>query len=149
MKVVKILLSVFLMLSILTGCEDTKESITGAEFRDVIKEYELEVKNYTSTFSYADIAYKADTEEIYLFYLDGKKTYDVEGLFLDECENVYKEAGNDYKRKTRGGDDWLVLEVTSDEKYYYLSMINDTYIVAKSAADKKSLIEDIVDDLGY
>lgn len=142
-KMFLLLISVML----LTGC-GVGDPITGEDFSKFARKNDYVIKDHTTNFAYADTAYLIN-DEIYIFFLDGKKKYDVEGLFLDECKNAYQEAGDDYSKKTRGGDDWLVLELNTDDKFFYLSMIEDTFVIVKSTQEKKSLAKDMIDELGY
>lgn len=149
MKKFKILL-ILLMCPFLGGCGETEKiAIDHVEFLTILNEYDYTINSYTAEYAYADAAYGIAEDDLNIFYLDGKKTNDVEGIFLDECKNAYNEAGADYKKKTKGDEDWLVLELKTKDKYFYLSMIEDTYIIAKGSIDKQELVEEIMDKLGY
>lgn len=143
-KIVAILLFSFL----LVGC-GSKSSITGDTFSSKMTEMNYSVKDVLSNYDYAVSAYNAYKDEVSVFFLKGKKKYDVEGIFIDEYQNIFSEIGENYEKKITSGKTWTSLMLKTDENIYYISWISDTYILIKAPRDKNNEVEKVVKTLGY
>lgn len=148
MKKIKIVLIV-LCLVFLTSCAKTKSSITGDKFREIIENNEYKITDVSSNYDYAISAYNAYKDEVNIFFLKGKKKYDVEGIFIDEYQNIYSQVGEKYEKKLTSGTSWTSLKLISDDKLYYLSWVDDSYIIITSLKNKESEVDKIVKLLGY
>ena len=137
------------MIIFISGCSKSKEALTGSEFYDKAIEYEYKLIDNTSQFAYADYVYSIDNKDIIMYFVDGKKSYDIKGIFLDECANIYKNAGKEYDKTTKGGENWTVLEVKNDKKYYYISWVKDTYLYVEAPLSSEKKLEKFIDSLGY
>lgn len=149
MKRVKILLlCVFTVLT--AGCDKTKTAIKPDNFKKVLAEFKLDLTDKTSEVDYADVAYRVDAKAFDFIFIDGKKKYDIEGLFVDECKNVIEEIGsNEYKQEIGSGTNWASLEITTEDTFYYVSWISDTYLYIKAPINRSSDMQKIVKKLGY
>lgn len=148
MKKIKIVLIV-LCLVFLTSCAKTKSSITGDKFKEIIENNEYKITDVSSNYDYAISAYNAYKDEVNIFFLKGKKKYDVEGIFIDEYQNIYSQVGEKYEKKLTSGTSWTSLKLISDDKLYYLSWVDDSYIIITSLKNKESEVDKIVKLLGY
>ena len=148
MRAYKFLLLVFSIV-LLTGCSSTRKSLTGDEFYQTLTKYEYSVKDSISAYDYALSAYNAYKGDISVFFLKGKKKYDVEGIFISESQNLFTEVGDNYQKKLGSGKNWTSLRLTTDEKLYYISWIDDSYIIIKAKKSDETNVNKLIDELGY
>lgn len=148
MRKIKVLLLVLFSV-ILTGCMIDKKSITGDEFLEIMNEYEYTTNDVVDSYDYALSAYNAYKDDTTIFFLKGKKKYDVEGIFIDEYQNLYSKIGEDYQKKLTSGTSWTSLKLIDDDKLYYLSWVDDSYIIITSVKNSESEVDKIVKSLGY
>lgn len=148
MKKTKILL-MCLAVVIITGCTKNKEAITGDDFKEVIAKTEYKIQDYTSQFAYAKHSYLINQNNFYFLFVQGNKKYDIEGIFIDECENIYKAAGTDYDSRTLGGKNWTRLEVSNENTYYLVQWVGDTYIYAKASLENKEKVMNLIKEMNY
>ncbi len=132
-----------------SGCGKTKEALSGDEFVAKMSNLNYQLYDYTESLDYAKSAYKIVDDNYNFTYIEGNRKYDVEGLFVDECTNVYTALGEDNKPRTLGGDNWTFLEGTTEDKYYYVSWIDNTYIYVEAPLSYRSEIESILKELPY
>lgn len=145
----KIKVAIILLFSfILVGC-GSKTSITGDTFASKMTEMNYSIKDVLSNYDYAASAYNAYKDEVSVFFLKGKKKYDVEGIFIDEYKNLFNEVGEKYDKKLSSGKTWKSLMLKTDEKVYYISWITDSYIIIKAPKDKTIEVEKVIKTLGY
>ena len=144
-RIIILIISIFC----LCGCVKEKDALSASEFADTIDSLGYEIVDYKNQFSYAKAAYMVVADNISITYINGNRKYDVEGLFIDECRNVYDKAGEDIEEKTAGGDNWTYLSVTNDDNFYYVSWIEDTYILVESSAEDKNVASKLIRELGY
>lgn len=143
------LIIISLLVVFLTGCSTTKEATTKDEFTNVLTESKFTVYESTPDFEYASVALIASKDDAEIVFVEGKKRYDIEGIFIDECKNVYNVAGSEYDSNTHGGKNWTNLTVTNDTTYYFVGWIGNTYVYAESPIEDKEVMKDIIKKLGY
>lgn len=148
MKRAKVLLLIAAIL-LISGCATKKESISESSFSEIMKNQGLFVYDDSASFDYVESAYVAAMKDIKVVYIKGKKKTDVEGTFVDQCNNTYKRALEGYKDSKKSGDNWSTLKITDRDTYYYVSLVDDTYIYIEGAIEKESKIEKIIDELKY
>ena len=148
MKQFKVLLLIFSFI-FLVGCGSPKEVVEPDAYLNIVKELNYEVQDHTSKFAYSEASYLISTNNFYALYVKGKKRHDVEGLFLDECRNVYNLAEEGYKETTDGHDNWVSLEVKDSKYYYYVVYVEDTYLYIKTDIANESMAKDLIERLGY
>lgn len=147
MKKIKVVI-ILLFSFILVGC-GSKTSITGDTFASKMTEMNYSIKDVLSNYDYAVSAYNAYKDEVSVFFLKGKKKYDVEGIFIDEYQNLFSEVGENYDKKLSSGKTWTSLMLKTDEKVYYISWISDSYIIIKAPKNKTIEVEKVIKTLGY
>lgn len=149
MKRVQLLILCVLMLAVF-GCSKTKSAVKPEEFSKVLADFKLNLQDKTNEVDYADKVYRIDSETYDFIYIDGKKKYDIEGLFVDQCKNVLSEIGDaTHKQDIGSGNNWSKLEITTEDKYYYVSWIGDTYLYIKGNLADAEMFRSIIDKLGY
>lgn len=143
-----IVLCLFTMMA--AGCDNTKTVIKPEEFREVIAGFNIDIQDKTDEVDYADAIYRLESDTYDFIYIDGKKKYDIEGLFIDQCKNVIDEIGNEaHKQDTGSGSNWAKMQITTEENFYYVSWIGDTYIYVKGKMADSTVFKEIIEKLGY
>ena len=140
---------IILMMIIVTGCNTTKENIDVVSFQNTLEENNFKVYDITDEYGYATRAIYASKGSATINYVEGKKKYDIQGIFLDECKNVYNTASADYKDKTDGGKNWTYLTVTDDDNYYFVGWVENSYITIKAPKDQETKMNNLAKELGY
>ncbi len=148
MKSIKVVLLIVAVL-LISGCSGKKEAIDKDTFTDIMKNQGMAVYDDSSSFDYVEAAYVASTADIKVVYIKGKKKTDIEGTYVDQCDNIYKRALEGYKDSKKSGSNWSTLKITDSENYYYISLIDDTYIYIEGSIDKENKINKIIDNLKY
>ena len=145
-------LKVFVLVLIMflaVGCAEKKEVIEPTDYFKAVTDLGYEVEDYTKDFDYTEANYVIQDKNFYVMYVKGKKRYDIRGLFLDECQNVYSKAKEGYKESTDGNEEWLSLEVQDGETYYYVIYVGDTYLYIETDAFMKNKAKELVNKIGY
>lgn len=149
MKKIKVLLICMLTLFV-SGCSKTRTALEPDEFASVLDKFDYKVLDKTDTVDYADAAYYVNANDFEFVYVNGKRKYDIEGLFVEECKNVVNVIGQEeYDKNMDSGDNYAYLSITTENRFYYVSWIDDTYIYIKAPLNKKDKLEDILAKLGY
>ena len=144
-KVFILVLIVFLAV----GCAEKKNVINPTEYYRIVTDLGYEIVDYTEDFDYSEATYVVQDNNFYVMYVKGKKRYDIRGLFLDECQNVYNKAKDGYKESTDGNEQWLSLEIDDGKNYYYVVYVNDTYVYVETDIFNKGKAKDLVEKIGY
>lgn len=148
MKKLKLIgVSLFVLL-FLCAC-GTKEAKTPSEIQSILESYKFEVYDSTEKVGYADTALYGIKGQVKANYVKGNKKYDIQGIFLDECKNIYGKVSAGYEKQDNGGDNWTNLTVTDDDNYYFVGWIEDSYIVIEAPKDQKKIMDSLVKDLGF
>lgn len=149
MKKLKIILMCILTLFV-TGCSKTRTALSPEEFSSILKDSNYKILDRTDTIDYADAAYVVNSDAYDFAFVKGKRKYDIEGLFIEECKNVMNDASNkEYEKDLDSGDNFAYLKITTDEKFYYVSWIGDTYLYIKAPITRRDEFENLLDKLGY
>ncbi len=138
-----------LVVVLLCGCGGTKTSKDPSEIQSVLENANFDVYDTTDQVGYADRALYGVKGQVKANYVKGNKKYDIQGIFLDECKNIYNKVEADYKKEDNGGDNWTYLIVTDSENYYFVGWIEDSYIAIESPADQEKLMNKLVKELGF
>lgn len=134
---------------LLVGCSSTKEDVDPSTVQSILESKNYKVYDLTDTVSYASKALYASKLTAIINYVQGIKKYDIQGIFLDECTNVYNEVGSVYEKKTDGGDNWTYLIVTTEEDYYFVGWVNDSYITITASIDQEKTMNALAKELGF
>ena len=148
MKKIKLFV-LLITLVLLTGCKEIKVPYEPDDYIQILTEMQLPIDIRTEEFEYSEMTVLSSTNNFYALYMKGKRRYDIEGLFLDECRNVYSEALEGYKKKTAGDDGWVSLEVEDDKHYYYVIYVEDTFLSIKTDAVNKAVARNLIEEMGY
>lgn len=149
MKKMKVLLICALTL-LVSGCSKTRSALSPEEFSTILKDNNYKLLDKTDSIDYAEAAYLVNSEAFEFAFVNGKRKYDIEGLFIEECKNVLNDAGNkEYEKNLDSGDNYAYLKITTDEKFYYVSWIDDTYLYIKAPIGRQEELERLLDKLGY
>lgn len=138
-----------LVVVLLCGCGGTKTSKDPSEIQSILESANFDVYDTTDQVGYADTALYGVKRQVKANYVKGNKKYDIQGIFLDECKNIYNKVEADYKKEDNGGDNWTYLIVTDSEHYYFVGWIEESYIVIESPVDQEKLMNNLVKDLGF
>lgn len=149
MKKVKIILLVLVTI-LLTGCANPKmkTKITGDEFKKHL-ESKYTVSSVINQVAYAKSAYQISEDGIFLFYIEGNRTKDIEGLYLDEVQNITTGLGKEFKDEINQGDNWVTVQATNDDSYFRITKIENTFIYGNINADDQDKLDKIFKELGY
>lgn len=146
----KLRLLLLLMICVfLVGCSAEKTVLTGEDFVNKAKESgytSIDIQSSYATF--ATTAYMIDTD-FKVIFVEGKNTYDIEGIFLDECENINKGLTKSGSYKSDSGSNWAVYTATNIGNYYYVALVDNTYLYIEGKEEAKDRINKLVDNLGY
>lgn len=149
MKKIKLLLVCTLVL-LASGCSKTREAVSPEKFSNILTSHNYKLLDKTDTVDYAEAAYVVNSEAIEFAYINGKRKYDIEGLFIEECKNVLNDVGSkEYDKDLGSGDNYAYLKITTDEKFYYVSWIDDTYLYIKAPVGRQDDLEGVLKELGY
>ncbi len=149
MKKIKYLFIVLFIISFAIGCGSTEKNVDVATVKSIMEEYNITVSDTTDKHGYAVQAYYGYKDDIKINFVKGEKRYDIQGIFLDECKNVYSVCGNDYKKDEDGGNNWTHLTVTNKDTYYFVGWVGDSYITIVAPIGQKSNMESLIEKLGF
>lgn len=149
MKKLKNILFILLVLLYVTGCGSTRKCLDVSEIQSILESSDFEVYDSTEQVGYAEKALYGIKGKVTANFVKGKKKYDIQGVFLDECKNVYSKTTSDYKNETNGGKNWTYLVVTDSTNYYFVGWIDDSYITITAPADQEKIMNKLVKDLGF
>lgn len=149
MKRFKYLFLVLVLSFFITGCGSTSKNVDVTTVKSKMEDYNLTVTDTTDKYGYATQAYYGYKDDIKINFVKGEKRYDIQGIFLDECKNVYSVCGNDYKKSDDGGDNWTTLTVTNTTTYYFVGWVGDSYITITAPLSQQSKMENLIEDLGF
>lgn len=149
MKNLKHIFMILLLLVVVTGCAKEKELIDVTTVKSTMEEYKINVADTTNKHGYAVQAYYGYKDDIKINFVKGNKRYDIQGIFLDECKNVYSVCGNDYKKDDEVGDNWTNLTVTNKDTYYYVGWVGDAYITIVAPISYQNEMQEMVEKLGF
>ena len=89
------------------------------------------------------------TSEFKVIYVESKNVYDIEGVFLDECKNISGSLSEKGTYKSDSGKNWAKFVAEDMGDYYYVVLVDNTYIYIKGKPESKERIQKFVDAIGY
>ena len=166
MKRFKLLTILFIGIVILSGCSKTKKSITAQEFYEAADKQGIVVQDLSQHYGIAKKAYQSENNDnkYSILFIEGNSINEMQNMFYDEAKNIYAKAGikDQYDSQEAGklttkapkkyvlsGKNWESLEVTTDNKYYYLIFIDETLLYMESDNDNKDLVNKLKDTIKY
>lgn len=144
----KVLIILFGVL-LLTGCGQTKTSLADGEFSSLMSESGYTVYDDKENFSFAEHAYVVLEKDLKVVFVEGKRKADIEGIFIDQCNNVYQKVLEDYDDFKSSGSNWSTLKIKDSQNYYYVSLVDNTYLYIEGSIEKERKINKIIDLLNY
>lgn len=144
-KIIIVLLSVLL----LAGCGQKKTSLADGEFTSLMTENGYQVYDDKDNFSFADHAYVVLESDLKVVFVEGKRKVDIEGIFVDQCNNVYNKVLEGYDDIKKSGSNWSTLKIIDSDNYYYISLVDDSYLYIEGSIDNERKIDKIIDLLNY
>lgn len=149
MKKIQLMLICFLAI-FTAGCSKMKSAISSQEYYDTVVQSGYTVQDSKAAYAYAKASYLIEEKDIKLLYVKGERKYDIEGIFIDECKNVYNLIGaEEYEQKVLGGDNWTSLEITTKESFYYVSWIEDSYIYLSAPIANQKDLKSLIKKIGF
>lgn len=149
MKTLKYFFITLLLLGLASGCAKEKDLIDVTMVKSKMEEYNINVTDTTDKYGYAAQSYYGYKDDIKINFVKGNKRYDIQGIFLDECKNVYSVCGNDYQKDDNVGDNWSNLTVTNKDNYYYVGWVGDSYITIVAPISYQREMREMVEKLGF
>jgi len=147
MKKLKVLV-LALICVLLVGCSKEKVVLTGADFISKSKEAGFTASDITSNYKFAESAYMI-LSDFKVIFVESKNVYDIEGIFFDECNNINKSLTENGKYEAHNGKNWSTYEATDMGDYYYVALVDNTYMYVKGKPDNKERIKEFIDTMGY
>ena len=148
MKKLKVLVLVLLCV-FLVGCsKKAKEVLTGSDFASRSNTAGFTVSDITKNYKFAESAYMI-MSDFKVIFVEGKNVYDIEGIFFDECNNINKSLTENGKYEADSGKNWSSFEATDMDAYYYVALVDNTYMYVKGKPDNKERIKQYIDTIGY
>lgn len=149
MNKIKLIL-VFLVMFIVVGCGNkTMDSVSPEQIYSILSREKYDVIDVTDRLAFSEAAYLVDDNVYIINYVKTKNNYDVQGIFLDEVNNILLKAKEGYTKKSDSGDSWANLRVYDENKYYFIGWIKDSYITVECNIKYKDKMNDLVKELGY
>lgn len=150
MKKIRTVLLVIVSFLLLTGCSPKSLStVSSDKFKSVMDNEKIEYQDIKSKYSFATNAYLVEDNGMVITYVEGESSYDIQGIFLDECKNAYSKLNEDYKNKSKAGDNWTYIEASDSDKYFFVGRISKSYIVLSAPKSEMERARKIVNRLGY
>ena len=166
MKRFKLLTILFLGIIILSGCSTTKKSISAQDFYNAADKEGIVVSNASSVYGLAKKAYQSAVNDnrYTILFIEGDSISDMQNMFLDEASNIYNKTGLNKEAETvepgtlttkaakksiGDGKNWQSLEVTTDDRYYYVSYVDKTLLYIESDTSNKDKLIKIKDTIKY
>lgn len=143
----RLIFIVVLSIIFLTGCASEKEKITANTFARVLKKHNLTVADQTEVYDLYNSYLVYEDSNFTFRYIDTKSQKDIEGIYLDETNNIVKAFKTKEKPRVKNGDNWSSFEMYDDNMYYYLLWIDDTLIYVYSKPDYKDTVKNIISEL--
>jgi len=161
MKYIK---TIFLLLVVFLTCGCGKrDSISPQDFLEKLKNYDLvDVK---STINFADSAYKVTgNNNLEILYIKCSNKNTIKQMYYDETNNITKKAAaeavvdnpektdysiDDIEKSITKGDNYTIAGYDLKNKYYRLSWVDDTIIIASIDAKNKSELVNLLKSFNY
>lgn len=165
MKKIKLLTILIMCIIIVTGCSKSKKEITASDFYNTAKDQGYLLGDVSSLYGLANKAYQTNKDsEISILFIEGKNETDMFNMLIDEAKNVYSKAGiqDEYptaeagqtttktpKKNVDKGKNYQSVEVTTNDRYYYLVYVGKTFFEIEGDISKKEDINKLIDTMKY
>lgn len=161
MKYIK---TIFILLVVVLTCGCGKrDSISPQDFLEKVKKYDIvDVK---STINFADSAYKVTgNNNLEILYIKCSNINTIKQMYYDETNNITKKAAaeavvdnpeqtdysiDDIEKSITKGDNYTIAGYDLKNKYYRLSWVDDTIIIASIDTKNKSELVNLLKSFNY
>ena len=147
MKKIK-LITLMLLTFIITACVNTK-IISSSDYNNIMKKDGYEVSDYTNKLAFSKTSYLATKEDITSYYVELDSTTLAKDLYKEEVTNANKLYTDVVDKINKDSEEFSFYEVSTNEEYYVISRIKNTYIVFKSNINNKNNVINKLKKLKY
>ena len=162
MKNIKLLSIIILTLIVLTGC--SKKPASMKDFANLMKDKNISIYDVTDIYGYAKKAYKTNSEDYQVLFVESKNLKDMQGVFLDEVKNIYGFSGiatkssdiedidkdsSEIQPNVQSGKSWGRVEIETEDNYYYVSYIDKTMLLIIGNKDNADMLKEIKNAMKY
>jgi hypothetical protein len=146
-KVLMVLFVGIISLGLITGCSKTKEKINAEDFYNKVgSDYKLQDR--TSQIGYANKAYVYEDSNIYFYYYEGKRSFDMGNIYIDEVNGAASSLFN-VEQDIDKGDNYSSIKMHNEETYIRVTYVDNTLLYGKTSIENKKLIDEVFDRCGY
>jgi len=148
MKKILMIVTVLVSLILITGCgENKKEVITADEFYNRIND-KYKLKDITNLTGFVKKAYLYEDENLYFYFYEGNKSFDMGNIYIDEVENISSNMMN-REDDINKGINYSIMTISNDEMYYKVGFIENTLLYAKTSISDKDKVDEIFEKAGF
>ena len=147
MKKIK-LITLMLLTFIMTACVNTK-IISSSDYNNIMKKDGYEVSDYTNKLAFSKTSYLAIKNDITSYYVELDSTTLAKDLYKEEITNANKLYTDVVDKINKDSEEFSFYEVSTNEEYYVISRIKNTYIVFKSNISNKNNVINTLRKLKY
>ena len=147
MKKIK-LITLMLLTFIMTACVNTK-IISSSDYNNIMKKDGYEVSDYTNKLAFSKTSYLAIKNDITSYYVELDSTTLAKDLYKEEITNANKLYTDVVDKMNKDSEEFSFYEVSTNEEYYVISRIKNTYIVFKSNINNKNNVIKTLRKLKY
>jgi hypothetical protein len=150
MKKISVLALCFVILLAFAGC-GSKTAITGEQFTDIVKGHSFTVSDSMTPedASLYDTELFAENGTDMFIYLNVNDTAEPLGVFGGIKSQVEALKGNVNTETSAQGSGSAKYTLSTNGKFYAISLIGNTLVYAEADAANKDEIKDILTELGY
>ena len=147
MKKIK-LITLMLLTFIMTACVNTK-IISSSDYNNIMKKDGYEVSDYTNKLAFSKTSYLAIKNDITSYYVELDSTTLAKDLYKEEITNANKLYTDVVDKMNKDSEEFSFYEISTNEEYYVISRIKNTYIVFKSNINNKNNVINTLRKLKY
>lgn len=146
-KILMILMVGVISLGLVTGCSKTKNKITPDEFYNKVNS-DYKLKDQSNEIGYANKAYVYEDSTIYFYYYEGKRSFDMGNIYIDEVNGAATTLFN-VKEEIDKGDNYSSIKMHNEDTYIRVTYVDNTLLYGKSTMDNKKKVDDLFERCGY
>lgn len=146
-----IIVVVLLITVLLMGCTITKEAITKEEFVERMENEGYAIADATNQFDEGVVksVTLAINDKFQIEFFDMPNADSAIVSFNTNKENIQNVKGGKYVEKSKSGSNFDSYKLKTDESYYVVSRIEDTFIYAVVPEDEKDNLDKVLTLLEY
>ena len=147
----KILMVAAILVSVLlvSGCgkNETRTAVTAAKFYNKVGE-SYKLTDITSKMGYVKKAYAFKNDDIYFYFYEGNRSFDMGNIYLDELENAASTMTNQEEEISKG-ENFSSIILKDENNYCRIAYVENTLLYAKTNAANKDKADEIFEMIGY